>query len=182
MTLSKVAAETQRERMATLRLIREWQRLQTPDGIAPPVLGDMDRFMAKVAINADTGCWDWQGFLMPNGYGQFGGIYNGEHRMLYAHRVAYSWFRGPIPVGLTIDHLCRNRACVRFDHLEAVTQRVNNLRGTGFSAINAAKTHCDYGHAFDEGNTRITPTGQRDCRKCCARRQSEVRARRRERS
>lgn len=63
-----------------------------------------------------------------------------------AHRAVYEHLRGPIPVGLELDHLCRNTRCVNPAHLEPVTHRENALRGVGVSAINAAKTHCKYGH------------------------------------
>jgi len=87
---------------------------------------------------------------------------------------------GPIPDGLTIDHLCRNRACVKPAHLEAVSQRVNTLRSPiAVAAINARKTHCKRGHAFDDLNTRVSigPNGQRrrDCR-ACHRKSAEVAA------
>lgn len=49
--------------------------------------------------------------------------------MIYAHRLSYELFVGPIPDGYELDHLCRNRGCVNPAHLEAVTHRVNVLRG-----------------------------------------------------
>ena len=61
---------------------------------------------------------------------------------------------GPIPEGLVIDHLCRNRACVNPAHLEPVSQRENVMRSpVAEGAINAAKTHCSQGHPFSPENT-----------------------------
>jgi len=80
--------------------------------------------------------------------------------------VAYELECGPIPDGLVLDHLCRVRACVRPGHLEAVTQRVNLLRGRTIQAANAAKTHCLRGHRFDSENTYVTSLGQRRCITC----------------
>jgi hypothetical protein len=112
------------------------------------------RFFAKITVG--DGCWEWQGPL-DNGYGTFGSI--------PAHRYAYKMLVGPIPFGLDIDHLCRNRACVRPDHLEPVTRRVNLLRGVGFPAINAAKKECPHGHEYDASNTQNW-RGGRFCREC----------------
>lgn len=111
----------------------------------------------------NTGCWLWLGKLSrENGYGQMGVM--GKTR--YAHRLAWEVAHGPIPPGLTIDHLCRQRSCVNPDHLEVVTIRENVLRGVGRSAVNHRKTHCKYGHEFSPKNTHIDPKGKRVCRAC----------------
>jgi hypothetical protein len=87
-------------------------------------------------------------------------------RLYLAHRVAWEAAHGPIPPGMCIDHLCRNRACVNVNHLEAVTRRVNVLRGFGPCAKNARKTKCKNGHALEGDNLRKKPRGGRACRTC----------------
>src|SRR3990167_8003727 len=81
-----------------------------------------ERFKAKIG---ETGCWEWTGAIIQNGYGQLKGA---SDRVEYSHRVAYQLFYGEIPEGLTIDHLCRNRKCVNPLHLEAVSNQENILR------------------------------------------------------
>lgn len=126
----------------------------------------VSRFWAEVDRSAGPeACWPWLGSTLL-GYGRKQGFGGGG----YAHRAAYILSKGPIPKRLTIDHLCNNRACVNPAHLEAVTQRVNVLRSpTAQAAINARKTHCKYGHPFDEANTYFRPgrSGrERACRAC----------------
>ena len=122
-----------------------------------------ERFDEKWTPEPNTGCWVWMASSSDDGYGQFWS----EEKMVRAHRYAYERWVGPIPEGLTIDHLCRVRHCVNPDHLEAVTNRENILRGETIAAAYAARTHCLQGHPYDEENTYVPPRGgRRECRTC----------------
>lgn len=116
------------------------------------------QFWETVAIEDGAHCWEWRGSRDQAGYGRV--HWNG--RSTRAHRVAYELARSPIPEGLTIDHLCRNRGCVNPAHLEPVTLRENILRGNTFQAANAAKTHCPQGHPYSFVNSK----GSRECQTC----------------
>lgn len=120
-----------------------------------------ERFWAKV--NKTDGCWLWTASGEP--YGQF--WLNGKY--VGAHRYAYESLVGPIPEGLTLDHGCLVKRCVRPDHLEPVTGAVNTLRGDNRCAKNKRKTECINGHAFTPENTYLIPARNgRHCRKCQA--------------
>ena len=82
--------------------------------------------------------------------------------MRIAHRLTYQWAKGPIPAGMELDHLCRNRRCVNPAHLEPVTHRENVRRGAGWAGVNAQKTHCGR-HGFP---LIVLPSGVRGCREC----------------
>ncbi len=118
------------------------------------------KFWAQVH-KADDGCWLWDG----SSSGRYGRFYT-EGRSIPAHRFSYETTVGVIPPGLQIDHLCRTPRCVRPDHLEVVTGRVNTLRGFGPTAANARKTHCLRGHEFNAENMTVTKRGDRCCQLC----------------
>lgn len=120
-----------------------------------------ERLMLKIEIAPDN-CWVWKGVIAYDGYG----VAKVDNKRYRAHRLVYETFKAPIPDGLVIDHLCRNRACCNPDHLEPVTTRVNILRGVGPSALAAVKTACAKGHPFAGSNLIIRSNGQRACRIC----------------
>lgn len=127
------------------------------------MLTALERFEGKYIPS--NGCWDWAGACNEHGYGRF--RLNGD--TMNAHRAAYLLYVGPIPPGngYHVDHLCRNRRCVRLSHLEVVTSWENALRGVGPAARNSVKTHCKRGHPLDLLNTYFyAPDRSRRCRRC----------------
>lgn len=122
----------------------------------------LELFWRKVDKRGPDECWPWRGRLNEAGYGR----YATRSLCMRAHRLAYTLLVGPIPAGLQIDHLCRNRACVNPAHLEPVTQRENILRGTALSAQRARQTHCKRNHAFTASNTYRDSKGRRVCITC----------------
>ena len=119
------------------------------------------RLWAKVDKSDANGCWIFTGSKRQRGYGAIG--VNGKS--VSAHRLAYELEKGAIPLGLEIDHLCRNHSCVRVSHLEAVTHAVNAQRGLAGAHL-AAKTNCPKGHPYLGSNLYLYKDGRRACRLC----------------
>lgn len=116
--------------------------------------------LLKKVLKQPSGCWEWQGTKSGNGYGRL--FYRGRYHT--AHRVSYQLYIGPIPEGLVIDHLCRNRGCVNPEHLEPVTFG-ENIRRSPIHNMRS-KTHCPEGHEYTKKNTFIRRSGSRECRTC----------------
>ena len=127
----------------------------------------------RARLIPDGECMIYSGSKNEKGYGLIF-VGTGTKRV---HRLWWQAHGRTIPRGKQLDHLCGNRACVRLDHLEVVTNRTNVLRGNGPTAINARKSHCARGHAFDAENT-YQSRGGRVCRRCRYRRTKESRERR----
>lgn len=87
-----------------------------------------EKIEGKYVVNTVSGCWYWMAGCDGDGYGAVSSKLGGRQRSTGAHRASWIAHRGPIPDGLTIDHLCWNRKCVNPDHLEPVTFEENNRR------------------------------------------------------
>jgi len=125
------------------------------------VILSQEEILARVIPEPNSGCWLWTGYVDGRGYGAIGT----ERKLVRAHRASYEVFVGPIPSGLTIDHLCRVRCCVNPAHLEPVPFKTNVLRGESFAAVYARSDLCKNGHPFSGDNLRET-AGRRFCRAC----------------
>lgn len=109
-----------------------------------------------------SGCWLW--IAAKNHYGY--GVFNLNQKVVLAHRFLFVLFKGDIPKGKELDHICRVRKCCNPNHLEPVTRQENLLRGS----LKTGQKKCKHGHPFRGKNLRIyvTPNGKeyRRCRKC----------------
>jgi hypothetical protein len=93
-------------------------------------------FQSRVDKSPESGCWEWTGLRYRSGYGRF----KHDRKDSQAHRISWWIANGPVPVGLELDHLCRNRLCVNPAHLEPVTHRENMRRSLSFSGLKMRQT------------------------------------------
>jgi len=150
------------------RHYRRWKRTGSTE-LGTRFRTALERFDEANVTEDDNGCWVWLDGRSEQGYGRF----NARRKFYLVHRFSYELLIGPIPEGLVLDHLCRNRACFNPWHLDPVTDRVNIVRGEGFAARAARATTCPSGHPYDEANT-YQWNGVRYCKACRAHR-SQIR-------
>lgn len=145
------------------------------DYLRIPRLEDLPpRIRAKIAVDPKTGRWNWIG-NRRNGYGRV----SFRGRLSEAHRVVWELLVGPIPSGLTYDHLehvvdetcsggrtCLHRRDVNPFNGSLTTNRENVMRGLSPTAVNSRKDQCIRGHLFDVENTYLRRHGSRGCKKC----------------
>lgn len=123
------------------------------------------KLLLNHTVDPDSGCWRWNGSVQRDGYG----VIRAFGSNMLTHRLAHELWIGPIPQGLTIDHVaargCVHRNCFNPAHLEAVTHAENVARGRA-GEYHRTRTECAQGHPFDEANTRQRRDGARACRIC----------------
>lgn len=135
----------------------------------------MERLLSKVEYSDE--CWLWVAALSADGYGRF--RFRGRNAL--AHRVSLELHSGaPLPAGLEVDHLCRNRRCIRPDHLDLVDHATNVRRKPEDARRRcgpARWTECKVGHPLTDDNVLVNARGARMCRECNRRRSLERKAR-----
>lgn len=117
----------------------------------------LEKFLAYT--EASKSCWWWTGPKNQHGYG----LHVHDYVQTYAHRWAWQNFIGPIPDGMTIDHLCTNKVCVNPEHLEVVPIAVNSSRRHG------NRVFCPRGHSMEDSYDRPDGDG-RQCSTCISER------------
>jgi hypothetical protein len=143
-------------------------------------LSDAQALLAYGWEVKDSGCWEWRGPRLPDGYGRFrkGG------RTLYAHRLAYQEWVGEIPPDYMVRHfICDNPPCINPEHLRAGTNKENvadrERHGRGVRPGRPDPDSCPKGHKYTPENTAIRTSGYRRCRECsrlqCAQQRVRVR-------
>lgn len=121
-----------------------------------------EAFWSKAIPEPNSGCWLWTAGCTAAGYSRF--------LRKYGHRASYEALVGPIPEGLQIDHLCRERSCVNPAHLEPVTCRENVMRGMApliNASLQLSKTHCPKGHEYTASNTYVKKNQNGNPRRAC---------------
>ena len=102
-----------------------------------------ERFLSKVEIDIETGCWEWQGFKDKDGYGRFRIDPSGSS-MSPAMRAAYLMFIGPIYKNEEACHTCDNNGCANPDHAFKGTKLENEQDKTRKKRRPRGEQHWNY--------------------------------------
>lgn len=143
--------------------VPKWNVIMAGKGI--PLI---QRFFKNVGKRSNDECWEWRGGRDQNGYGIIGKGKRHSGRW-QAHRLSWTLYNGPIPMGLVLDHICCNPPCVNPAHLRVCTQYENIMYSKCITALNAGKSECIHGHSFADAyiiTNRTTGQQSRKCRVC----------------
>jgi hypothetical protein len=125
-----------------------------------PLTPDTQEARFLLRVRKTDSCWMWDGVYNDSGYPTFG-----RQR---AYRLSHELYKGPIPAGFDIDHLCRVPGCVNPAHLEAVTPEENQRRRLEhLESEMQQREYCRHGHLLAETAKRDT-RGARQCGLCHA--------------
>lgn len=149
---------------------QRWKRHGDPFG------GRITHTPEDIWERIDVGlCWEWNDSLR-DGYAWINWACFDRN---YAHQIIWEMLVGPIPDGLELDHLCRNRKCVNPDHLELVTRLENMRRGYAPTMVASRLGICKRGHVLTMETTYANPSKkQPNARTCSACQRDRKNARR----
>lgn len=78
-------------------------------------------------VKLPSGCWGWNRYIHPDGYGLLCCYMRKSSYTLRAHRVSYELFKGAVPKDKHVLHQCDNRYCCNPNHLYLGTDKDNAL-------------------------------------------------------
>jgi hypothetical protein len=92
-----------------------------------PFLTDAEKVGSRRYKVTASGCWEWKLFRNALGYGVVGvgSRTNGTKKLMSAHRLSWTVYKGPIPLGLCVLHRCDNPPCINPEHLFLGTNEDN---------------------------------------------------------
>lgn len=102
---------------------KRWNTVSVPERVA-------ERAYTRHEVNED-GCWVSTYSTASHGYAQIGWQNKGSRHVVLAHRAAWTHVNGQVPIGMTLDHLCKNRRCVNPAHLRLLPNWENARRNQG---------------------------------------------------